>query len=877
MGDKNKNSKTEYTRIYENLRGVDLSIVPSRDSNTRFSYLENMYVDYGGTDTAVESVVGFRTLARLGAKINGIFLSRIRENEDLIIVHAGTSLYTFNSSERDSIIKLNPIYTELQNTRSRAVRFNDTIYIMDGSQILTVDSNGVPNVLGDGIPPYVPILSQDGEEKEEMNLLTNSCLCKYQIDSLNETGYASPTLTYEIINEYSRTCKVTGIGDDFSGELHIPSYVFIDGKKYKVTAIGASAFKGNSKITALRTNSNLEVIEKYAFRGCPALKTVRFSDTVSELGHYSFYNCTALTDLYIGLGFTTFGVHSMDGCTALKNIYYAGSDDEFIDIERVDQLSGADNIYSGVYEKGIILSIPVSSKISSVQRVLIGTAEVSFVFDKSAAQIRIDIADKTSIAAGEAVIYATANSSEILPGLDSSLTTADAISKCTLGAVYDGRLFLSGNPNLPGYVFYSSVDRYGNVNPAYFSATSLFIDGDNEHQICSLLSIDDALAVFKFADGSGADVFYHKASEKMGYPVSAVIYDAGAGGDSFAFSGEAVFVSKRGLCAIERSSGKMRAVCRSSNVNRFLLNENPENIRISEWQGYLVLSVDGRIYLGDPRTAFKREDRLEYEWYFLNGIGTYSGQRRIYRYSSTAREGFLVHENADQPVSGTVYSETISGTAQYYVFDSSKQHKYAVYMTDEFCDGSFNACTAVLGFDNLLYFGTSSGHVCIFNNDKRGEAPESIRNFNGFNEEEYKALYGRKIHPNYYEFDDRGIKCVASTVMDDCGLATLRKSTSSGSLTVKFKTFPKSEADVFVSTDNVTHKPLGTIALSEFSFADLDFSSATMLTSPSATKSIPETERGWVEKKITISTERFRSPIGIYSIGYRYKIKGKIK
>jgi hypothetical protein len=72
MGDKNKNSKTEYTRIYENLRGVDLSIVPSRDSNTRFSYLENMYVDYGGTDTAVESVVGFRTLARLGAKINGI-------------------------------------------------------------------------------------------------------------------------------------------------------------------------------------------------------------------------------------------------------------------------------------------------------------------------------------------------------------------------------------------------------------------------------------------------------------------------------------------------------------------------------------------------------------------------------------------------------------------------------------------------------------------------------------------------------------------------------------------------------------------------------------------------------------------------------------
>ena len=117
---KSKNSSAEYTRVYEGLRGVDFSIVPSRDSHTRFSYLENMYVDYDGADTAVESVVGFRTLVQLGAKINGIFLHKIDDYDQLVIVHAGTNLYMFDSNARDSITKITPVYTAMKNTRSRA-------------------------------------------------------------------------------------------------------------------------------------------------------------------------------------------------------------------------------------------------------------------------------------------------------------------------------------------------------------------------------------------------------------------------------------------------------------------------------------------------------------------------------------------------------------------------------------------------------------------------------------------------------------------------------------------------------------------------------------------------------------------------------------
>ncbi|MBE6532181.1 MAG: leucine-rich repeat domain-containing protein [Ruminococcaceae bacterium] len=873
MSSKYKNSSSaEYTRVYENLRGVDLSIVPNRKSHSRFAYLENMYVDYEGADTAVESVVGFRKVVQLNTKINGMFLQRLGEGEEYVVVHAGTKVYRFNSNNRDTIKRIAATYNGLIDTVSRAVCFKDSLYIMDGEKILVIAADGSAKLLGEDIAPYIPILSQDGEENENANLLTSSCICKYTVNNLNETGYASPGLTYEISNEYSKTCKVTGISNDFSGELHIPSYVFIEGKKYNVTAIGESAFKGNAKITALHTNANLKIIEKYAFRGCPALKTVHFSDTVSELGHYSFYSCTALTDLYIGLGFTSFGVHAMDGCTALQNVYYAGSDEEFIEIERVDQMINAD-IHSGVSEKGLILSIPVSSKISSVQRVFIGNTQVSFIFEKEKAQIRITIADKTAVSPGEVLVYANADNNVF-----TAITPKEAITYCTLAAVYDGRLFLSGNPSLPGYVFYSSTDGDGNINPAYFSVSDFFIDGGDKYGVCSLLATDDGLVVFKAGDGGEGDVFYHKPSTSGGYPVTRLCHDSYAAGDSFVFLGDTVFVSEKGLSALESSSGKMRAVCRSGNINRLLLCENPKDIRIAEWQGYIVLSVGGRMYLGDSRATFKRADSFEYEWYYLSGIGTYFDAQRICRYSSVARDGYEVHENVDQPTDMTVVSKSDgAGGYYYYVTDSKTNKKYEVYLTDEFSGGVFKAATSILGFDNLLYFGTESGDVCIFNNDKRGVAPDRLKNADDFDPEEYKRLYGRKIHPDFYGFDNKAAHCVVSTVMDDCELPGLRKNSIRDSLAVKFKTFPRSMASVFVSTDAVAHKLLTTLSVSEFNFADVYFADISMLTAPFVSRPIPEFERDWVEKSITLSSDNFRAPIGIYSISYRYRIKGKIK
>lgn len=59
-------------------------------------------------------------------------------------------------------------------------------------------------------------------------------------------------------------------------DLNIPSTVKIGGKKYKVTAIAAGAFKGNKKIRSAVIGKNIRSIGANAFRNCKNLKKVVF-------------------------------------------------------------------------------------------------------------------------------------------------------------------------------------------------------------------------------------------------------------------------------------------------------------------------------------------------------------------------------------------------------------------------------------------------------------------------------------------------------------------------------------------------------------------------------------------------------------------------
>ena len=115
-----------------------------------------------------------------------------------------------------------------------------------------------------------------------------------------------------------------------------------------------------------------------------------------------------------------------------------------------------------------------------------------------------------------------------------------------------------------------------------------------------------------------------------------------------------------------------------------------------------------------------------------------------------------------------------------------------------------------------------------------------------------------------------------TTVSDDCDIPYLTKSSVKDSLAIKLKAFGQGSVTAYVETDNGIRRELGVIPLSSFSFDNLDFSGLTAL-GEYITAAIPEEERGWIEKRISLYTEEFCSPFGVYSVSFRYKIKGKIK
>ena len=41
--------------------------------------------------------------------------------------------------------------------------------------------------------------------------------------------------------------------------------------------------------------------------------------------------------------------------------------------------------------------------------------------------------------------------------------------------------------------------------------------------------------------------------------------------------------------------------------------------------------------------------------------------------------------------------------------------------------------------------------------------------------------------------------------------------------------------------------------------------------------SLSEKEKNWIEKQIALYSSEYNSPIGIYAIAYRFRVKGKLK
>ncbi|MBQ1244668.1 MAG: hypothetical protein IIX94_02865, partial [Clostridia bacterium] len=370
------------------------------------------------------------------------------------------------------------------------------------------------------------------------------------------------------------------------------------------------------------------------------------------------------------------------------------------------------------------------------------------------------------------------------------------------------------------------------------------------------------------------------------YPLKESLVGVGALGSACKLYDDTVFLSERGLDALTRRSltSELCISHRSSNIDLALLKHAKKGASLCRWLSYLVVATEGEFFLADSIRTFKSENSsFEYEWYRLNGIGTYLGQYAKYHYCpikegleglSVFHEGLFLEiedgqgrllDDSRKVKSGFAYEYGDNGyeetqTLVYYIVESDEEgipHCYLCDSDGEMTGGEFYPASVVYSTGELLFFGTASGDLCCFNNDKRDE--------NG------------DIDIGYYTFDGRRYTSGLVTLYDNCGISNLTKSTKRRSLCMRLKSFGRGIVKVGVHTERRGWREVAERESSVFAFDDLAFDAFTFNTSARITLPLSEKEKRWVEKQYRIFSDEYKRPFGIFELSYRYKVAGRIK
>ena len=135
-------TSTSLKRTYADFRGVDFLNEPSLVATNRSPDALNVWKNYKDTqETCIETRPGYRKIAQIGTKINGIYLFNLAT----AIIHSGNILYEWsNFPSEPNEDSLREIYNNMNsNERTSFNKFGDNLYINDGSNYILYDGNQV--------------------------------------------------------------------------------------------------------------------------------------------------------------------------------------------------------------------------------------------------------------------------------------------------------------------------------------------------------------------------------------------------------------------------------------------------------------------------------------------------------------------------------------------------------------------------------------------------------------------------------------------------------------------------------------------------------------------------------------------------------------
>ena len=491
---------------------------------------------------------------------------------------------------------------------------------------------------------------------------------------------------------------------------------------------------------------------------------------------------------------------------------------------------------------------------------------------------------------------------------DGETTGADVrsmIESATICTVFDNRVFFSGIPSKPNFIFWSSLK-----NPSYIGILNYQQDGVGTTPITAMVPLAKTLLVLKGDTEDGGAVFYHTPLESgidvmaKSYPSEEGLAGVGCLGVACNFLDDPVFISRLGLEAIGQLSVRYERARehRSSLIDAKLVNfPGLRDAKLCEWGGYLALLVDGKIFLADSRQVYQNDrGEVEYEWYYLEDIGVFEGQyeRRqyvtewpeLFKKENGERDGLQVsYEGAsydvmllcdigfeepptevakDIPVVHGEHTVTYEdGESRTYSFSAAiypYNNGFVALLCDgdgEMTGGEFRPAVTVKtiddGKDENLFFGTTNGVVCSFNFDKRGA--------------------DGAIPADFYTFDGRAILSGCALKMDNCGIPHMTKTTVKKSTVIKVKSFQSTAAKVRVRTNKNPYNEIARINATRFSFDNLDFSDFSFVVGEDSLFAVKEKEKKWVEKQYYIYSDEYKKPFALFYAAFKYFVAGKFK
>lgn len=213
--------------------------------------------------------------------------------------------------------------------------------------------------------------------------------------------------------------------------------------------------------------------------------------------------------------------------------------------------------------------------------------------------------------------------------------TSYVITDCKVLAVFDNRVFVGGHSSKPNYLWHSSLN-----DPTYFSDLDYYQEGLDNAAIAGLVVGNNALWAFREPSSTNTGIFYHTPTIDPDYgtiyPSVHSSISTGCVGGAINFNDDIIFFSDRGMEGISGEVTTEQVIAhRSTLVDHKLLREsNYSGMILTEWEGYLLVCLNNKIYLADSRARLTNEDHTEYEWFYweygFNILGAFAVGEALY-------------------------------------------------------------------------------------------------------------------------------------------------------------------------------------------------------------------------------------------------------